>query len=57
LRGTKIEDTKRGKKFERTNVFQHALEMRAVKVVHYATLCYKQNTNSEFFEIGLRNLL
>jgi transposase len=50
LRGTKIEDTKRGKKFERTNVISARTKNKSGEIVHYATLCYKQNTNSEFFE-------
>ena len=50
LRGTKIEDTKRGKKFERTNVISARTRNENGEVVHYATLCYKQNTGSEFFE-------
>jgi len=50
LRGTKIEDTKRGKRFERTNVISARTRNENGEVVHYATLCYKQNTGSEFFE-------
>jgi transposase len=50
LCGIKIEDTKRGKKFERTNVISARTRSKDGAIVHYATLCYKQNTNSEFFE-------
>jgi hypothetical protein len=50
LRGKKVEDTKRGKKFERTNVVSARFKMANGTVKHVATLCYTQNMNSEFFE-------
>jgi transposase len=57
LRGVKIEDTKRGKKFERTNVVSARFRAIDGKVTHVATLCYTQNMNSEFFENWFRKSL
>jgi transposase len=44
-RGVIIEDVKRGVKFERFNVIGAQCNEN-----YYAVECYKQNTNSEFFE-------
>ena len=57
LRGVIIEDTKRGKKFERTNVISARVKGENGKIVHHATLCYKQNTDSAFFEEWFRTTL
>jgi len=57
LRGVKIEDTKRGKKFERTNIISARVKSKNGQINHYATLCYMQNTNSEFFENWFRKTL
>lgn len=57
LRGVKIEDTKRGKKFERTNVISARIKNKNGEINHYATLCYKQNTDSGFFEDWFRKTL
>jgi len=47
-RGVKVEDTRRGRKFQRTNVIS-ARVRESGKVRHVATLCYTQNTDSAFF--------
>ena len=57
LRSVKIEDTKRGKKFERTNVISARVKNKNNKIKHHATLCYKQNTDSTFFENWFRTLV
>lgn len=57
LRGVKVEDTKRGKKFERTNVISARVKNENGEIKHYATLCYTQNTNSDFFEEWFRKSL
>jgi transposase len=44
LRGEKVEDTKRGKKFQKTNVIAAKLGNKIV-----APLCYTENTTSLFF--------
>jgi len=44
-RGTIIEDVKRGDKFERLNVIGAQCEEK-----YYAVECYRQNTDSQFFE-------
>ena len=45
LRGEQIEDVKRGSKFERVNVIGAQCKGKP-----FAVECYKQTTNSEFFE-------
>ena len=45
LRGIKVEDTKRGRKFERLNVIGAICNKK-----HLAVKCYKNTTNSKFFE-------
>jgi len=57
LRGVKIEDTKRGRKFDRTNVISARTKDSSGKIRHYATFCYKNNTDSEFFESWFKKSL
>ena len=57
MRGVKVEDTKRGKKFERTNVISARVKTANGQIRHHATFCYTQNTNSEFFEEWFRKSL
>jgi hypothetical protein len=57
LCGVKIEDTKRGKKFERTNIISARVKNKNGEINHHATLCYTQNTNSGFFENWFRKTL
>ena len=45
VRGEKIEDVKRGQKFERVNVIGSRCGGK-----HYGVRCYKHTTNREFFE-------
>ena len=45
MRGERVEDTKRGRKFQRTNII--ATQCNGV---HLAVKLYKHTTNSEFFE-------
>jgi transposase len=45
LRGNKVEDTKRGRKFERSNVIGAFCNKE-----YFAIKCYNHTTNSEFFE-------
>jgi hypothetical protein len=44
LRGVKIEDTKRGRKFQRTNIVAAKISDKIV-----APLCYTENTTSASF--------
>ena len=53
----KIEDTKRGKRFERTNIISARVKNKNGEINHHATLCYKQNTDSSFFENWFRTTL
>jgi hypothetical protein len=57
LRGLKIEDTKRGKKFERTNIISARFRTKSGEIKHIGTLCYTQNTDSEFFENWFKTTL
>ena len=57
LRGAKIEDTKRGRKHERINVISARIKNINGDVRHFATHCYTQNTDSEFFENWFRKVL
>lgn len=57
MRGVKVDDAKRGKKFERTNVISARIKNANGEVKHYATLCYTQNTDSAFFEEWFRKSL
>jgi transposase len=50
LRGVTIEDTKRGRKFQRTNVISARSKNKNGEIKHHATHCYPHNTDSEFFE-------
>jgi hypothetical protein len=45
LRGKKVEDTRRGRKFQRINIIG-----AVCNGAHLGIKCYKQATNSEFFE-------
>jgi transposase len=49
VRGVKVEDTRRGRKFQRTNVISARFRNEDNKIKHVSTLCYTQNTDSEFF--------
>ena len=49
VRGVKVEDTKRGRKFQRTNVIAARTKSENGEIRHVATLCYTQNTDSGFF--------
>jgi transposase len=49
VRGVKVEDTKRGRKFQRTNVVSARFTDKDNKIKHVSTLCYAQNTDSAFF--------
>jgi hypothetical protein len=51
LRGKKVEDTKRGRKFERTNVVAARIGDKIV-----ASLCYTENTNSAIFTDWFRKV-
>ena len=53
----KIEDTKRGRRFERTNIISARVKNKTGEISHYATLCYKQNTDSAFFENWFKTTL
>lgn len=57
MRGVKIEDTKRGRKYQRTNVISARFKTENGDIKHVATLCYTQNTNSEFFVEWFRKSL
>ena len=57
VRGVKIEDMKRGKKFQRTNVISARFRDENGKVTHVSTLCYTQNTDSTFFTDWFRKNL
>jgi transposase len=45
LRGKRIEDKKRGRKFQRVNIIGAVCNKK-----HFAVKCYNHTTNSEFFE-------
>ena len=45
LRGKRVEDKKRGRKFQRINIIGATCNGK-----HYAIKCYRHTTNSEFFE-------
>jgi transposase len=45
LRGKRVEDKKRGRKFQRVNVIGAVCNKK-----HLAVTCYKHTTDSEFFE-------
>jgi len=49
-RGEKIEDVKRGKKFQRMNVVAARYESADGKINRVAPLCYAKNMNNELFE-------
>jgi len=51
-RGTTIEDTKRGKKFERFNIIGARCDGK-----YYSIECYNQNTDSAFFECWFETFL
>ena len=51
MRGVKVEDSKRGKRFQRTNVVAAKIGDRVV-----APLCYTENTTSLFFVDWFRKL-
>ena len=57
MRGVKVCDTKRGKKFERTNVISARFKTSDGEVKHCATYCYTHNTDSAFFEEWFRKVL
>jgi len=57
LRGVKVEDTKRGKKFQRTNVISARFKNQNGETEHVATLCYSQNTDGAFFVDWFRTKL
>lgn len=50
FRGIKIEDVKRGKKFQRMNVVAGQFKDVNGKTHRIAPLCYTENMNSELFE-------
>lgn len=50
IRGIKIEDVKRGKKFQRVNVVAGQFKDINGKTHRIAPLCYTENMNSELFE-------
>ena len=52
LRGIKVEDTKRGRKFERINVIGGLCNGKYIGIK-----CYKNTTNSIFFEDWFQNTL
>jgi hypothetical protein len=45
----KVEDTKRGRKFQRTNIIATRIKGENGEIKHVAALCYAQNTDSAFF--------
>jgi len=49
-RGVKVQDVKRGKRFQRTNVVAAQYKDENGVVNYVAPLCYKHTTNGEFFE-------
>lgn len=51
LRGEKVEDTKRGKKFQRTNVVAAKFDGKLI-----APLCYTESTTGAFFTEWFRNI-
>jgi hypothetical protein len=57
LRGKKVENTKRGRKFERLNVVaaQHFDEKGNSKIL--LPLCYKHTTTADFFESWFEGVL
>ena len=57
LRCVKIEDAKRGNKFDRTNVISARTKDSSDRIRRHATLCYKNNTDSEFFESWFKKSL
>jgi hypothetical protein len=57
VRGVKVEDTKRGRKYQRTNVIAARIKNENGEVKHVAPLCYTQNTDSTFFVDWFRTKL
>jgi transposase len=57
VRGVKVQDTKRGKKFRKTNVVAARQKDASGNVRHIAPLCYEHNMNSAFFAEWFRTKL
>jgi transposase len=53
----KVEDTKRGRKFQRTNVVAAQFKSDSGKIRVVAPFCYTQNTTGEFFEDWFKSRL
>ena len=56
-RGVKVEDVKRGRKFQRVNVVAAQFEDETGRIHRVAPLCYSQHTNSEIFEYWFKTNL
>ena len=49
IRGAKVQDTRRGRRFRKTNVVAARRKDVFGKLLHIAPLCFKENANSEIF--------
>lgn len=57
LRGVKVEDVKRGRKYQRVNVVAAQFRDATGRVHRVAPFCYTQPANSELFEDWFRKIL
>lgn len=57
MRGVKVEDVRRGRKFQRMNVVAAQFESADGEVKRIAPLCYSQNMTGDFFEDWFRKHL
>jgi transposase len=57
IRGVKVQDTKRGRRFRKANVVAARQKDTCGKVNHIAPLCYEHNMNSAFFVEWFRTKL
>jgi transposase len=55
-RGTKVEDTKRGRKFHRVNLVAAEIHMKN-EIKKIAPLCYTGSMNGEYFEMWVEDYL
>ena len=57
MRGEKVEDVKRGRKYQRINVVAGQFEDETGKIRRVAAYCYTQNTKSDLFETWFKTRL
>jgi transposase len=55
--GVKIQDTKRGRKFQKINVVAAQFKDASGKNIRIAPFCYKESMNSEIFETWFKTKL